>query len=106
MTNELTKKAAEMLLQGASLLGQPCPYCSGVRVMKDGYALCVSCGREPRERNVPKAEGITGQDLRTMLENKLSQLSAELEIESDHTRQQEILKSVNAILDAMEKLSK
>ena len=50
MTEELTKKAAEMLLQGATLLSEPCPYCSGVRVMKAGQALCISCGRQPEEK--------------------------------------------------------
>ena len=54
MSKELTKKAAEMLLKGATLLSEPCPYCSGVRVMKDGNALCVSCGREPEKKDIPK----------------------------------------------------
>jgi UPF0148 protein len=47
MSNDLTKRAAEMLLKGATLLAEPCPYCKGVRIMKDGNAFCVSCGREP-----------------------------------------------------------
>ena len=42
MSDKLTKKAAEMLLNGATLLSEPCPYCKGVRVMKDGNALCIS----------------------------------------------------------------
>jgi len=45
VTNDHTKKAAEMLLNGATLLSDPCPYCKGVRVMKDGHALCISCGQ-------------------------------------------------------------
>ena len=49
MSKDLTKKAVEMLLKGATLLSEPCPYCKGVRVMKDGHALCVSCGKEPTE---------------------------------------------------------
>ena len=49
MSNDLTKKAAEMLLNGATLLSEPCPYCKGVRVMKDGNALCVNCGKKPEE---------------------------------------------------------
>ena len=49
MADELSKKAIEMLLKGATLLAEPCPYCKGVRVMKDGYALCVSCGKEPEK---------------------------------------------------------
>lgn len=52
MSQDNVRRAAEMLLGGATLLAQPCPYCSGVRVMKDGRALCVSCGSEP-ERPVP-----------------------------------------------------
>ena len=45
MSKELTKKAVDLLLTGATLLSEPCPYCSGVRVMKDGSALCINCGR-------------------------------------------------------------
>jgi len=51
MSNELTKKAAEMLLNGATLLSEPCPYCKGVRVMKDGNALCVNCVKKPEENH-------------------------------------------------------
>ena len=54
MSKDLTKKAAEMLLKGATLLSEPCPYCKGVRVMKDGHALCISCGREPEKKKFPK----------------------------------------------------
>ena len=53
MTEDLTKKAAEMLLQGATLLSEPCPYCKGVRVMKDGQALCISCGKQPEKKEIP-----------------------------------------------------
>ena len=45
MVEDLTKKAAEMLLKGATLLSEPCPYCKGVRVMKEGQAvICNTCG--------------------------------------------------------------
>ena len=57
MSKGLTKKAVDMLLAGATLLSEPCPYCKGVRVMKDGNALCINCGRcllytspSPRDR--------------------------------------------------------
>ena len=42
MSEDLTKKAAEILLKGGTLLSEHCPYCKGVRVMKDGHALCIS----------------------------------------------------------------
>jgi len=38
LPNDLTQKAIKMILSGATLLSEPCPYCNGVRVMKDGYA--------------------------------------------------------------------
>ena len=52
MSEELRKKAAEMLLNGATLLSEPCPYCKGVRVMKEGQALCTKCGRAPEKRKI------------------------------------------------------
>jgi len=41
-----------MLLKGATLLSEPCPYCKGVRVMKEGQALCTKCGRKPEKREI------------------------------------------------------
>ena len=82
MTDDLTKKAAEMLLQGATLLSEPCPYCKGVRVMKEGHALCISCGRQPEKKNIPK---VTSQDLprstlQKTMEKKLESLSKEFKM--------------------------
>ena len=107
MSKDLTKKAVEMLLHGATLLKEPCPYCSGVRVMKEGQALCVSCGREPEKRDVPQHNNKQQKtNLVETLENKLETLSKELEQESDHSRQQEILKSINSLIEAIDKIKK
>ena len=106
MSSDLTKRAADMLLHGATLLSQPCPYCSGVRVMKDGHALCTSCGSEPQKRDIPQAQIVERHGLKAILEEKMATLSAELKKEQDHKKQQEILKSLNSILEALEKLGK
>lgn len=107
MSKDLTKRAADMLLNGATLLSEPCPYCSGVRVMKDGKALCVSCGREPERREIPqKQEAVKKSNISETLEKKLDSLSKELEQESSHEKQQDILKSINSILEALEKVKK
>ena len=112
MSKELTKKAVDMLLKGATLLGDPCPYCKGVRVMKDGYALCVSCGKEPEiEKSIPKSseeeKSVPKDDSAVMvLEQKLKKMSKELEQEKDHEKQQEILKSINSIVEILNKLKK
>ena len=105
---DLTKRAAEMLLNGATLLSEPCPYCSGVRVMKDGKALCINCGKEPEDRKIPQ-ESETKVDktsLEATLEKKMESLSRELESESDHEKQQEILKSINSIIETLENIKK
>jgi UPF0148 protein len=106
MSKDLTKKAAEMLLNGATLLSEPCPYCSGVRVMKAGHALCISCGREPEKKEIPvEVEQQTEKTrLEITLEKKLSELSKELEQEIDHEKQQEILRSINSLIETIEKV--
>ena len=105
MSKDITKKAAEMLLNGGTLLAQHCPYCKGVRVIKDGYALCVSCGREPEKKEIPKESlgGETESSLVETLQKKTKSLSEELEQEDDPKRQQEILKSINLLIDTIEK---
>jgi UPF0148 protein len=107
VSNEFTKRAVEMLLQGATMLKEPCPYCSGVRIMKEGQAFCVSCGREPEKRNIPKQDNKEQKSsLIETLEQKLEVLSKELEQESDHEKQQTILKSINSLIDALEKIKR
>ena len=106
MSKDLTKKAVEMLLNGATLLSEPCPYCSGVRVIKEGYALCISCGREPKkkEMRMKKTSGEEKSSIQKTLEKKVEVLSKELEIETDHEKQQNILKTINSTLETIEKI--
>lgn len=106
MSKDLTKKAVEMLLKGATLLSQPCPYCSGVRVMMDGNALCVNCGRAPKNSQIePAIEKKEESDpALEILEEKLQSLSKELENEKDHEKQQKILKSINSLIESISKL--
>ena len=113
MSNELTKRAVKMLLSGASLLSEPCPYCKGVRVMKDGHALCVNCGKEPEIKKIePESKtsesGISQKTESTLsiLEQKLQHLSKELESETDHEKQHQILKSINSLVEIIAKLKK
>ena len=106
MSEDLTKKAAEMLLKGATLLSEHCPYCKGVRVMKDGHALCISCGREPEKKDFPKEKTQQRTHLEETLEKKMESLSKELEQENNHEKQQEIIKSINLLLETIEKIKK
>ncbi len=108
MSQDLRKKAVELLLKGATLLAEPCPYCKGVRVMKDGNALCVSCGKEPDQSKVVEATKIDQpkNPILDSMNKKLEELTKELEAEKDHEKQQQILKSINAILETVGKLQK
>lgn len=103
MSDNLQKRAAKMLLQGAALLAEPCPYCKGVRVMSKGYALCVSCGSKPEKKTVP-ATNFDDSSLKDILQQKIKSLSKELESESDHKKQQDILKMINSLLDTANKV--
>lgn len=105
MTEELTKKAAEMLLQGATLLSEPCPYCKGVRVMKEGQALCISCGKQPEKKEIHvENQSNETSSIEKTFEKKLESLSKELEQEKDHEKQQNILKTINTLLETIEKM--
>ena len=107
MSQELTKKAVEMLLKGATLLSEPCPYCKGVRVMMNGNALCVMCGKEPdkTQKIEPKEEKEEKSSPSIeILEKKLQALSKELELEKDHEKQQKILKLINSFIESISKL--
>jgi len=107
VSKELTKKAVEMLLKGATLLSDPCPYCKGVRVIKDGHALCVSCGKEDMQKVLPKDEEKSEPETPlAKFEQKLKDLSEQLVQEKDLEKQQKILKSINDLMGIIERLKK
>ena len=105
MSDGLTQKAIKMLLDGGTLLSEPCPYCKGVRVMKDGHALCINCGKEPEEKQVKtqNKEKDSTSTLKT-LEKKLEKLSGQLETEDEPTKQQELIKSIDSLINIIAKL--
>jgi UPF0148 protein len=105
LPNDLTQKAIKMILSGGTLLSEPCPYCKGVRVMKDGHALCVNCGREP-EQKPTKTQTKEKKSISTLktLEQKLEKLSTQLEKEDQPAKQQELIKSIDLLIDIIAKL--
>ena len=105
LPDDLTQKAIKMLLGGGTLLSEPCPYCKGVRVMKDGHALCVNCGKEPEEKpvKIQSKKKDSSSTLKT-LEKKLEKLSSQLESENEPTKQQELIKSIDSLIDIIAKL--
>ena len=104
MSEEIRKKAIEMLLNGATLLSEPCPYCKGVRVMKEGNALCVSCGKRPHKDIEKESKMVEGNSPMKQLENKLQDMTDELSKENGAQKQQEMLKSINLLIETIAKL--
>ena len=104
MSEEVRKKAIEMLLSGATLVSEPCPYCKGVRVMKDGNALCISCGKGPDSEIEVKNEGVKEETPMKQLEEKLQDMTNALSNEKDLKKQQEMLKSINLLIETIRKL--
>jgi len=105
LPNDLTQKAIKMILSGGTLLSEPCPYCKGVRVMKDGYALCVNCGKEPEQKPI-KTQTKEKKSVSTLktLEQKLEKLSSQLEVENEPVKQQELIKSIDSLIGVIAKL--
>jgi len=105
LPNDLTQKAIKIILAGGTLLSEPCPYCKGVRVMKDGHALCINCGKEPEQKptKIETEEKKSSSTLKT-LEKKLEELSTQLEKENEPVKQQELIKSIDSLIDIIAKL--
>lgn len=95
-----TDEAARMLLAGATLAAQPCPYCGGVRVIKDGDAFCTGCGSGP-------AEGpARGGGAAAALEKSIAELAAKAAAEPDGAKRSEIASAVESLSAALERLRK
>ena len=105
MSKDLMQKAAKMVINGATIMSEPCPYCKGVRIIKDGNALCINCGKEPDQKQIKKqTKGEKPDGVLNTLERKLEKLSQQLEKEDNPTKQQELIKSIDDLLPIIAKL--
>ena len=107
MSKDLIQKAAKMVINGATIMSEPCPYCKGVRIIKDGNALCINCGKEPDQKQIKKqTRGKKSAGVLNTLERKLEKLSQQLEKEDNPTKQQELIKSIDNLIGVIAKLKK
>ena len=107
MSKDLIQKAAKMVINGATILSEPCPYCKGVRIMKDGNALCINCGKEPDQKQIKKQAKVKKDAaILNTLERKLKKLSKQLEKEDNPTKQQKLIKSIDDLIGIIAKLKK
>ena len=106
MSKDLIQKAAKMVIDGATILSEPCPYCKGVRVMKDGNALCIDCGKEPKQEIEDVPNNQKPDSTLKIMKNKLENLSKQLEREEDPVKQQELIKTIDSLISVIDKLNK
>ena len=108
----LQNEAIKMLLEGATLTNDPCPYCHGVRVIKDGYALCIKCGQKPTVKYHKRPNNTNTENTKTLdknenikliLNKKLEELFNILGDEKDYEKQYKILCTANIILEILAK---
>jgi len=105
MSKDLIQKAAKMVINGATIMSEPCPYCKGVRIIKDGNAMCINCGKEPDQKQIKKqTRGKKSAGVLNTLERKLEKLSQQLEKEDNPTKQQELIKSIDDLIAIIAKL--
>ena len=107
-------EAIKMLLNGATLSSDPCPYCNGVRVVKKGYALCIQCGQKPNIQKYNKQSQNTqnekaknlykSETMNLILKQKLRESFNDLESEKDYEAQHKILRVIDNIIDILSKL--
>ena len=78
--------------------------------MKDGDALCITCGKEAKKEKVeailPQAKQKTENNVIDNLDQKIKDLIEELQKEKDYEKQKQILYSINEIIAVKEKLGK
>ena len=74
--------------------------------MKDGDALCVNCGKTPDKEIEKNVKEKTNDSPLENLEKKLEDLTNRLSNEQNPEKQQDILKSINLLIDTISKLKK
>ena len=72
--------------------------------MKDGDALCVSCGKSPNSDIDVKDGELEEKTPIKQLEEKLQNMTNALSNEKDLKKQQEMLKSINLLIETIGKL--
>lgn len=124
---------ADLMRRGATLLNEACPRCGGVQIRYQGKVYCINEDdisgilSSPAPKQVPSppivqpissqpaplvarsrpsesAPGSERDALKTLLEEKLSKVSKELESSQDFDQQAKLLELISKYLETLEKL--
>ncbi|MGD0145483.1 MAG: Sjogren's syndrome/scleroderma autoantigen 1 family protein [Nitrososphaerales archaeon] len=98
--------AVELVRKGATMLGEPCPKCGGVKVSYHGKVYCT--GHEDLS-SVVAAETVSMvtvlAGMRETLLSKLSEATSSLGQEKDSAKQEQLVTLMTKYYDLLEKLS-
>jgi UPF0148 protein len=100
------KLAVELVRKGATMLGEPCAKCGGVRVSYHGKVYCT--GHEDLS-TVVAAETVSMDTVlvgvREVLLTKLNEAASSLGQEKDDAKQEQLVSLMAKCYDLLEKLS-
>jgi UPF0148 protein len=100
------KLAVELVRKGATMLGEPCAKCGGVKVSYHGRVYCT--GHEDLS-SVAAAETVSMDTvlagMREALLSKLSEATSSLDQEGDSAKQEQLVSLMTKYYDLLEKLS-
>jgi len=98
-------KMTVALLSGGKMLSLHCAKCMGPLFEKDRKITCAVCGEKFADtQKAEAAKPVAARDVREILAEKLQELAAQLQKETDPHKISGILVLMKSILEALEKL--
>jgi UPF0148 protein len=106
MADEKISKITETLLAGGKMLSVHCGKCRSPLFEYKGKVICPICGDLEKKPAEPQKKAEPLEKLEKILYSKLDSLDEQLMHEKDQAKTLELLNSINAALDTLEKLKK
>jgi UPF0148 protein len=103
------KEMAELLKQGARMLGQSCPECgTPLFQLKSGETVCPMCKRPVKfiEEGTDEESVAQQGSLEATLKAKLNEVQGKLESEDDTEKMGKLTDTLIKLLDALERVKK
>jgi UPF0148 protein len=107
MSKDSMKKMADLLRNGAKMLGDSCPECgTPIFQLKSGEIICPRCQRPIKylEKNQDLDKAIQQNSLELTLINKIHEVQKMLENEKDTNKIKEITETLLVLLEAQKQV--
>lgn len=94
----------DLLMKGASLLGEACPKCGGLQVKYQERIVCLSCGAPSEAASQPAKSSDVFDDLRGLALKKIEEITKRLSSEQDLAQQELMTSLLHKYLDLVKKI--